>query len=359
MVFLWGTFLPMKPGGRRIPDFHETPLPASPPLPAHPAPAHGTNAAILKLLGDEDTSTVRLVMEQLLADPGTALPRIEGLLQEASASDDTGPAAKELRRALRELRRGDRFVALRRRCARIETLEEFEAFCWEMALCADPDAPIGAARERLDAWAASVREELPSRESDLSRLEALRTVLAEEGGLRGNADDYYDPRNSFLDRVILSGRGIPISLTAVYLFVGSRAGIAVDPIGMPGHFLARIGNLYLDPFHEGLAVDGEALREMVKRSAAAANAPEEARHALRALSHPMPLALMARRMVVNLVNIYEEREGAEEQATSARWRDVLRWIEEGLEPHPGTPRKGQPRPPKPQDDEGNEEGDML
>ena len=351
----------MKPVSRRIPDL----TPAEPPAPA----GKGTNAAILKLLGDEDASMVHLVMEQLLADSKTALPRIEGLLQEASASDASGQAAKELRRALLSLRGQEHLEAMRLRCARITTLEEFEDFCWHVSLCADPGASIDAARSRLDAWAARVREELPPKAKDaspLSRLEALRTVLAEEGGLRGDADDYYDPKNSFPDRVILSGRGIPISLTAVYMLVGLRAGIAVEPIGMPGHFLARIGSLYLDPFHEGLAVDGDALREMVKRSAAAANAPEEARHALRALAHPMPLALMARRMIVNLVNIYEEKE--DEAAATERWRQVLRWIEDGLSPKTRQEyAAGAAEEEESEDDEEgrdgaddeNEDGDML
>ncbi|HEY8967082.1 MAG TPA: transglutaminase-like domain-containing protein [Candidatus Methylacidiphilales bacterium] len=355
----------MKPGDRRIPDLP----PVSAPQPAaEPAPAPGQNAAILKLLGDDDASMVRLVMEQLLADSRTALPRLETLLKEADAADASGRAAQELRRALRSLLGQKRLEALRKACARIGTPEEFETFCWNLALCADPSDPATAvetARARLDAWALRVREELPlpgpasqadpGEASALSRLEALRTVIAEEGGLRGNADDYYDPKNSFLDRVILSGRGIPISLTAVYLLVGVRAGIAVEPIGMPGHFLARIGSLYLDPFHEGLAVDGEALREMVKRSAAAADAPEEARHALRALAHPMPLALMARRMVVNLVNIYEEREGEEEAA--ARWRTILGWIEAGL---PRKERLAADEDDEAEDDDGGpDEGDTL
>ncbi|SDT96983.1 Transglutaminase-like superfamily protein [Verrucomicrobium sp. GAS474] len=366
----------MKPAPRRIPDLG-TP-PSSSPSPGQGGPG-GPNAAILKLLGDDDTSMVHLVMEQLLADSKTALPRIETLLHEADAADASGQAAKELRRALRELRGQERFEALRLRCARIVTLEEFEEFCWHVALCgnpADPTATVDTARSRLDAWAAQVREQLRPQTkaaSPLSQLEALRTILAEEGGLRGNADNYYDPKNSFLDRVILSGRGIPISLTAVYLLVGRRAGILVEPIGMPGHFLARIGTLYLDPFHEGLAVDGEALREMVRRSASAADAPEEARHALRALAHPMPLALMARRMVVNLVNIYEERE--EEAATEARWRQVLRWIEEGIDPSLRSQEHDRPGSRGHLDEDGNqtesendsddddgddkEEGDML
>jgi regulator of sirC expression with transglutaminase-like and TPR domain len=70
-------------------------------------------------------------------------------------------------------------------------------------------------------------------------LEALNYVLFEEIGLRGNRDDYYDPRNSFLNDVLERGLGIPITLSVVYMEVARRIGVPLSGVGMPGHFLLK------------------------------------------------------------------------------------------------------------------------
>lgn len=68
---------------------------------------------------------------------------------------------------------------------------------------------------------------------------ALNRVLFEETGLRGNRDDYYDPRNSFLNDVLDRGLGIPITLAMIYMEVAKRVGFHLSGVGMPGHFLLK------------------------------------------------------------------------------------------------------------------------
>ncbi len=70
-------------------------------------------------------------------------------------------------------------------------------------------------------------------------LAALNRVLFEETGLRGNRDDYYDPRNSFLNDVLDRGLGIPITLAIIYMEVAKRVGLHLSGVGMPGHFLLK------------------------------------------------------------------------------------------------------------------------
>lgn len=72
-----------------------------------------------------------------------------------------------------------------------------------------------------------------------STLAALNRVLFEETGLRGNRDDYYDPRNSFLNDVLDRGLGIPITLAMIYMEVAKRVGFRLSGVGMPGHFLLK------------------------------------------------------------------------------------------------------------------------
>jgi regulator of sirC expression with transglutaminase-like and TPR domain len=68
---------------------------------------------------------------------------------------------------------------------------------------------------------------------------ALNTVLFQEEGLRGNRDDYYDPRNSFLNDVLDRRLGIPITLALIYMDVARRVGFPLFGVGMPGHFLLK------------------------------------------------------------------------------------------------------------------------
>lgn len=109
----------------------------------------------------------------------------------------------------------------------------------EIARAADPDADAAAARAELDRLA-----------HDVDDLEDLVRRLYVEEGFHGNREDYYDPRNSSLIEVLARRTGIPITLAVVCLEVGRRAGVALEPVGMPGHFLVHpLGSSrHLDPF---------------------------------------------------------------------------------------------------------------
>lgn len=91
----------------------------------------------------------------------------------------------------------------------------------------------------------------------LDGLADLRRRLFEELGYTGNTDNYYDPSNSFLHRVIERRVGIPITLSVLVIEVGRRAGVELEGVGMPGHFLLRLPrtDVYVDPFHGGELLD--------------------------------------------------------------------------------------------------------
>ena len=86
---------------------------------------------------------------------------------------------------------------------------------------------------------------------DLAR--TLNYLLFEQKGFSGNSGDYYNAENSFLNRVMDTGVGIPITLSALYLGVAQRLGLDCRGVGMPGHFLVHIQDLdlYMDSFHAG------------------------------------------------------------------------------------------------------------
>lgn len=91
----------------------------------------------------------------------------------------------------------------------------------------------------------------------LSGLDDLRARLFVGLGLRGDTERYHDPDNSFLHRVLERRRGIPITLSVLTMEVGRRAGLAIQGVGMPGHFLVRVPahGVYLDPFDAGAVLD--------------------------------------------------------------------------------------------------------
>ena len=84
----------------------------------------------------------------------------------------------------------------------------------------------------------------------------LSEYLFDEVGFSGNHEDYYDPRNSYLNDVLKRRLGIPITLSLVYMEVGKRLGMDLEGVGMPGHFLVRVRSrqdeVLVDPFHRGI-----------------------------------------------------------------------------------------------------------
>ncbi len=91
----------------------------------------------------------------------------------------------------------------------------------------------------------------------------LRRVVAIREGLGGDIDDYYDPRNSFLNEVIDRRKGIPITLSVIWMEVGRRAGIDVRGVALPGHFLVFVAGQLVDPFHGGEAIGSHEAAALV------------------------------------------------------------------------------------------------
>jgi len=75
--------------------------------------------------------------------------------------------------------------------------------------------------------------------------------LHEELGFSGNGEDYYNHENSLLPCVLENRKGLPLTLTLLYIFVGARVGMPIYGVNLPGHFIARVRRDLFDPFHEG------------------------------------------------------------------------------------------------------------
>jgi regulator of sirC expression with transglutaminase-like and TPR domain len=102
-----------------------------------------------------------------------------------------------------------------------------------------PDLDIESYIARIDELASMAEGRIHDVGDAAQTIAALNRTLFEEAGLRGNREDYYDPRNSFLNDVLDRGLGIPITLALIYMEVGRRLGFPLFGVGMPGHFLLK------------------------------------------------------------------------------------------------------------------------
>ena len=134
-------------------------------------------------------------------------------------------------------------------------------------------------------------------------IEALRAE-----GLRGAEENYHDPRNSLLNEVLDRGQGLPISLSALAVGVGERAGVPVAGVGMPGHFivadLSGAAPRYVDPFHGWAEVSLEDCDRLVRATAGVALepghlAPVDARSILARMLANLRGSFLARRRLAD------------------------------------------------------------
>jgi regulator of sirC expression with transglutaminase-like and TPR domain len=193
-----------------------------------------------------------------------------------------------------------------RRLGTSQTVDLFEGALL-VSVLVDPDADLARARSRIQELAARVS----ARRADGAQpLDALREVLFEEEGFTGDTESYDEPPNCSVAHVLDSRRGMPITLSIIAREVGRRSGVALEGVGLPGHFVLGGGDLpegtYLDPFEGGALRDRAALSRRVSAifGADVELAPE-------AFLPDAPVAIL-RRVLANLRRSYERRHRHEE-----------------------------------------------
>jgi regulator of sirC expression with transglutaminase-like and TPR domain len=160
----------------------------------------------------------------------------------------------------------------------------------------------------MDRIAATLKARLRRDIAPVESIVALNRYLFEELGFRGNAREYYDPRNSFLNEVLDRKLGIPITLAIVYIEVGRHIGLALHGVSFPGHFLvkcpARDGVIVLDPYAGGASLSLEDLQQRLRALRGGAAPPADL--AQRMLAAAGKKDILAR-MLRNLKGVYLQR----------------------------------------------------
>lgn len=147
-----------------------------------------------------------------------------------------------------------------------DSIPLFEA-ALAIAQDAEPQLDLAATQAEVDILAARLQRRLAPDASSVQKLRLLNHFFYRELGFAGNVNNYYDPDNSYLHRVLSTRRGIPISLAVIYMELAQQIGLNVRGVSFPGHFLMKLsvqsGDIVLDPFN-GTSLSREELEERLE-----------------------------------------------------------------------------------------------
>jgi len=287
-------------------------------------PPDNTIYALLRLLSDPNEQVARTIQDQLSRLGPCVLP----FLDQAGTEDATlEPRVASIKRDIRFGQLKDEFQKFVSPSAR---QEDWEHGAFLIAKLAYPDLSIPHYVECLDHLADEFRTKWHTTESPSGKAaRLLSTFLFKDKGFSGNRTEYNDPDNSYLNRVIETRQGIPISLSALYVFVGKRLGLPVVGVGMPGHFLVKLEGetptQFVDCFNGGTILREQDCKQFITASGLDYD-PK--------LLEKSSTSTMLARMLRNLLSVYEQ--GHEEQMVR-RVRALLELLE-NEQPDPESPR---------------------
>jgi regulator of sirC expression with transglutaminase-like and TPR domain len=267
-------------------------------------------AALVTLLTDDDPAVYRSVREKILSYGQSA----EAWLRPHTLSSDPvlRRHAIEIIQHLAQQAADDAFLGF---CLKNHGDNlDLEPALWLLAQTRYPDINIEAYRAMLDDYANELRERIAPGAKPKPMLTAINQFLFEELGFRGDEKNYYDPDNSYLNRVMDRRQGNPISLCLVYLLVAWRLKLPVVGIGLPGHFLARYQNsateIYIDAFYRGrFLTKNDCIHHLVR-----GNFPLDDNHFSPASPHRILMRICA-----NLYQSYQNLKRAEATARFQRY----------------------------------------
>lgn len=214
--------------------------------------------ALYKLLDDESPAVERAVggeLKRLGPEGARLLKRI--------AREATQPQAARALYFLRQLGIQDGAQDFRDFIS--GSAYELETGMLLLERVAYPETEAGTLLSFLDRLGKRCRELLVHPVAPLEHCRTINRVLLHEEGFRGNVEQFFDPDNSFLGKVIDRRRGIPISLSIIYILVARRCGLELEPVGAPGRFLVGCFSdpepFFIDPFERGLVRTAREVRE--------------------------------------------------------------------------------------------------
>ena len=189
--------------------------------------------------------------------------------------------------------------------------EEIPLFASALLIAKDeyPDLADDNYESLLRQYVRRLRKIVDQGEAPAAQLRSLNSFLYDELGFTGNDQDYYDPRNSYLNDVLDRRLGNPISLAVVQMELARRLELPLQGVSFPGHFLVRLpldeGIVVLDPFQKGRSLDAAELRRRARTHLETQDIDDQR---LARMLEPATHRAILSRMLRNLKAVYSERE---------------------------------------------------
>ncbi len=181
-----------------------------------------------------------------------------------------------------------------------------------------PGADPQAIYQTLDRWAEELSPRINPNAPSEQVLEQFNDFLFQQKNFQGNQEDFFDPDNSYFDTVLNNRRGIPITLSALYIFLGRRLKLPIVGVGLPYHFISKYNSaenpILFDPFNRGRRLSPEQCREMVTGFGV-----KFEEHFLSPVTHREILI----RMIQNLVGIYQKNNDPGKVQTLKEYSKIL------------------------------------
>lgn len=217
--------------------------------------------AFLGLL-DDQTAPVRKALIAHFAELGQ--PAIQFLQEVAHSSNRV--LARHALWFLEEIKFTDPVAEFR---GFIRSLNyELETGALLLSRTVSPELDAGACCATLDQIASRCRELISLPATTREQCRVINRVLFHEWGFHGNVENYTDPLNSLLDQVLTRRKGIPLTLSTVYLLIAGRLGLDLEPVGLPGHFIVGCFTekkpFFIDPFDRGIFLETDEVFALLR-----------------------------------------------------------------------------------------------
>lgn len=269
--------------------------------------------ALITLLADTQAEVVEAARAKLVEAGAAAIP----ILEEAARSHEDIKVRVEAQAVLERIRLESVRKDWESATALPDEKLDLEQGALLLAKVRYPEIDAKACRDTLDTLAEKVRP-LVKEASPKEQLRTLSRFLFEGERFRGNWEDYFDPQNSYLNKVLERKLGIPISLSVLYLLIAKRLKMPVSGVGIPGHFMVKYEDpkteLYVDTFNGGRFLSRPECVQFVVE----AGYPYQPEF----MEGVSPREILAR-MLRNLILIYVDRHEITLERTLTRFMDLL------------------------------------
>jgi len=270
--------------------------------------------ALIRLLAEEDPEIIEVARVKLVELGTQAIP----LLEKAAQEDQDPKVRVEAKGVLERIRLAQLSSEWEKAATLPDEKLDLESGAFLLAKVSYPDLDAKPYRERLNELAERARPRMVSTTSSKEKLAVLNKVLFRDEGFRGDWSNYFDPQNSYLNRVMDRKLGIPISLAVLYLLVAQRLKIPIQGAGIPGHFMIKYQDakteFFVDAFNEGRFLSRPECVQFIVE----AGYPYQTDF----LDGVGPREILAR-MIRNLILIYVDRHEQTLEKTLTRFLDLL------------------------------------